>query len=822
MSASANLRSNFTLNWVVLLLLFPFGMNASAGVENSEEEFFTDDLFIMVVKTINPGVSGNDEFTIPTNPDYDYSYEVDWNYDGNSFNPTETPKGDATHQYPGDGLYTIAIRGDFPQIFFNDDHTSPTRQSDAQKLVDIVQWGDITWLDMSFSFSGCVNLSGTATNNPNLEEVDNMEAAFRGCSNLTMDMSDWDVDNVKNFKAVFQEASMFNSDISNWNVGNGEDFSNMFLDASSFDQNLGSWNLGSANNLMDFLSDSGLSQSAYDMTLSGWESQNLPPGLTVGVNNLNYCQSEISRKSLIDSLGWTFNGDTKDCPFVMVIKTDNYGEFTSDTEYRIPTSLSASDIYNYDVDWTYDGVTFNADDTNVTDTITHDYGTPGTYTIAIRGQFPQLYSNAAGPKADPQKILAINQWGSIEWKSMLASFTGCSNLVINAPDLPDLTEVTSYNNAFRGCASLSTIPSMRYWDVSNGQSFLYMFTATTNFNQDISTWDVSSAIYLNYMFYLSEAFNQDLGDWDVSNVEDFSSMFRGAMVFNQDLSQWDVSSGEEFDDMFRDATAFNQPLDTWDLSSATDINRMLRNCGMDTDNYDATLIGWANTGVPDGLVLGASNLEYCNGEMARNTLLTTYNWTINGDQLECGNPGGNCPDARTVMQVDIATGITLSAGESLETSGTVIIAPGDDVTFTAGTTITLNPGFSAQGPFTARIEACAGNSSTDDLAAGIEFPGVAIDLPSGKTQPDLTLEVFPNPANGPMTFRFEVSEVGPVSLHVFTLKGELIKTLLQDQIVDPGTLDVNWSDPALPSGMYLAQLQTDQGMKTAKVIVRNF
>jgi len=822
MSTPSNFLSIPFQFWVIVLFLFPFRIYAFSGVAAPDEAFFTEDLFVFIIKTDNPGVSRSNEFTIPTNPDFDYSYEVDWNYDGNSFNPTENPKGDATHQYPSDGLYTIAIQGDFPQIFFKDDHTSPTRLSDAQKLVDIVQWGEIEWLDMSFSFSGCVNLSGSATDIPNLDEVNNMEAAFLGCSNLTMDMSDWNVDNVENFRAAFQEASMFNSDISNWHVGNGEDFSNMFLDAGSFDQNLGSWNLGSASNLIDFLSDSGLSQSTYDMTLAGWESQNMPSGLTVGVSNLHFCQSEVSRKILIDSLAWTFNGDSKDCPFVMVVKTDNYGEFSSDTEYRIPVSLSASFTYNYDVDWTYDGVTFNAEDTNVTDTITHDYGTPGTYTIAIRGQFPGFYSNAASPKADPEKILAINQWGSIQWERMLASFNGCSNLVINATDLPDLTAVVSYVNMFRNCSTLSTVPNMGYWDVSNGQRFSYMFAVAQNFDEDISSWDVSSAIYLNHMFYFAEAFNQDLGDWEVGNVEDFSSTFRDAKAFNQNLSQWDVSESEDFDNMFRDATAFNQGLGSWNLSSASNINGMLRNCSMDTDNYDATLIGWANTGVPGDLILDALTLEYCNGEMARNTLLTTYNWTINGDQLECGSQGGNCPDARTVMQVDIAPGITLSAGESLETSGTVTIAPGDDVTFAAGTTITLTPGFSARGPFTARIEACAGSSSVEELAAGTDKPDVDTELPFGKNQPFLTLEVFPNPANGPMTFRFEVSESGPVNLHMFTLKGELVKTLLQDQIVGPGILDVQWSEPTLPSGVYLVRLQTTQGLKTVKVLLRNF
>ena len=59
-------------------------------------------------------------------------------------------------------------------------------------------------------------------------------------------------------------------------------------------------------------------------------------------------------------------------PFVTTWKTDNIG-FSNDTSITISTN--GSETYNYEVDWTYDGITFIAEDTGVTGNITHDYGT---------------------------------------------------------------------------------------------------------------------------------------------------------------------------------------------------------------------------------------------------------------------------------------------------------------------------------------------------------------------------------------------------------------------------------------------------------------
>ncbi|MCL6296751.1 hypothetical protein M3P09_17250, partial [Gaetbulibacter sp. 2012CJ34-3] len=95
----------------------------------------------------------------------------------------------------------------------------------------------------------------------------------------------------------------------------------------------------------------------------------------------------------------------------------------------IPTTGTG---YNYDVDWSYDGATFNPEATNVSSNATSTTLTAGTYTVAIRGVFPRIFFNNTG---DKDKIQTVEQWGINPWASMEKAFWGCKNLNITATDV---------------------------------------------------------------------------------------------------------------------------------------------------------------------------------------------------------------------------------------------------------------------------------------------------------------------------------------------------------------------------------------------------
>ena len=55
---------------------------------------------------------------------------------------------------------------------------------------------------------------------------------------------------------------------------------------------------------------------------------------------------------------------------------------------------------------------------------------------------------------DKNRLLMIESWGTIEWKSMEKAFKGCENLKVTALDVPNLKYVESLNEMFFGCTSL--------------------------------------------------------------------------------------------------------------------------------------------------------------------------------------------------------------------------------------------------------------------------------------------------------------------------------------------------------------------------------
>jgi len=231
--------------------------------------------------------------------------------------------------------------------------------------------------------------------------------------------------------------------------------------------------------------------------------------------------------------------------FITVWKTDNEGSSAS-TEITIPTNGTD---YDYSVDCDGDG-TFEL--FNIHGDYTCSYAEAGTYTVKIVGDFPRIYFN---PSGDKLKIVDIQQWGDIVWKSMDRAFYGCSNLNISASDAPNLSQVTSLTYMFFNNTSLDA--NLNNWDVSNVIDMSSVFYGASSFNQPLSSWNVSKVTNMNSMFYGTSSFNQPLPSWKVSNVTDMGGMFDSAVLFNQPLDSWDVSNVTNMRRMFYGAKSFN-------------------------------------------------------------------------------------------------------------------------------------------------------------------------------------------------------------------------------------------------------------------------
>ena len=238
-------------------------------------------------------------------------------------------------------------------------------------------------------------------------------------------------------------------------------------------------------------------------------------------------------------------------------------------EISIPTHPGYS--YLYDIDWEGDGTW---DIIGARNSETHVYPNSGTHKIHIRGKFPAIYFNNGSEK---DKILSIDKWGNIAWKTMANAFRGCKNLTYTATDTPDLSSVTNMSQIFYGA---------------------------TSFNGNISNWNVSSVTNMYAMFAGATSFNKDL-QWDVSSVTDMRFMFAGAASFNGDICGWNVSSVTNMSNMFVGTT-------------------------LSVNNYDALLTNWSLLDLKRNVKFNAGNSKYASADAitARQQIIENYGWSI--------------------------------------------------------------------------------------------------------------------------------------------------------------------------------------------------
>jgi hypothetical protein len=309
---------------------------------------------------------------------------------------------------------------------------------------------------------------------------------------------------------------------------------------------------------------------------------------------------------------------------VMVFETT-----TANEDILLPLT-SNSGVYDFTVDWgngSSDTITAWDDPAK-----THTYASAGTHRVKLRGTVQRFDFVNFGDSAS--KLLEIERWGPFSFGPNGANaFRGCTQMNVTADDTPDLSQTTQLTRAFQNCPSFTGQDTpMNEWDVSNVQIFTFLFWAS-GFNADISGWDLSSAERFNWSFG-NCPFNQDITSWDMSNVQRIDWMFRENDAFNQDISGWDMSSCSDFTGTFLSSGAFDQDLGSWDMTAADECDLMFDSSGLSTANYDEILIGWASQSVKSNVELGASGIQYTSAaKTARDTLINTYNWTIDDGGL---------------------------------------------------------------------------------------------------------------------------------------------------------------------------------------------
>jgi len=283
-----------------------------AGEDQTETQCVTSSStqmrpFITKWKTDNPGFTCDSCIEIPTTGE-GYSYDVDWENDGvfDEFGIT----GDAFHQYDAPGEYEVAIQGDFPRIYFSE----LEQETDHEKIIDILQWGDIQWSSMDFAFFNCDSLIMSALDIPDLSDVNSLQSMFQGCIIFNGDLSNWNVSNVTDMSSMFRGASSFNQDLNNWDVSSVKDMSSMFS-VSPFNGDISEWDVSNVMNMFGMFTDA----KNFDRDLSQWDVSNVinMKSMFIGCDNFksdlaNWNVSNVTDMSGMFALTDNFNGNISD------------------------------------------------------------------------------------------------------------------------------------------------------------------------------------------------------------------------------------------------------------------------------------------------------------------------------------------------------------------------------------------------------------------------------------------------------------------------------------------------------------------------------
>ena len=260
----SNVPRKLSPHYLLLLMLFLGSVQNAMALDDTS--------FITKWQT----TAADETITIPVYSSYTYSYDIDCDNDSTFEQTGVTNAG--TCAYATAGEHIIKIRGTFPAIYINSG-------AGKEKILDVMQWGNIAWKSMAAAFYGASNLQISATDSPELSSVTDMSRMFFYATAFNQDISRWDVSNVTNMMRMFNEATAFNQDISAWHVSNVTNMYYLFNAAKAFNQDLSAWNVSKVTTMYAMFSGA----SAFNQDLSGWDVSNVTqmPSMFSGTSAFN-------------------------------------------------------------------------------------------------------------------------------------------------------------------------------------------------------------------------------------------------------------------------------------------------------------------------------------------------------------------------------------------------------------------------------------------------------------------------------------------------------------------------------------------------------
>ncbi len=564
--------------------------------------------------------------TIPIQSGFTYEFQIDWGDNSPIEEYTDTPK----HIYNQAGVYDVKITGNFPSIYLNND-------PEAQKLLEIKQWGTGKWESMTNAFYGALKMKLTALDVPNLSLVTSLARTFRGCSTLNADLSSWDVSTITSLFSTFQDAEKFNGNIANWNISNVNSLLLTFSGATEFDQSIGDWDVSNVTNFIGTFQNA----SSFNQHLREWntESAIFMTSMFEGASLFNrYVGSwDVSNVQFMNKMFKNASDYNRSLKTWKIVNVINFDEFLIGSNFSISNydnllifweanprqpnitlevgdvnycrgSISRSELIN-NSGWTFiDGIQecerpfittwrtrgeSNIININTSNSVDYTYN----YSIDWENDGIIDASNITGdafhsyPDSGKYQVAIYKNFPtwemsgvSLDWRESLLSIDQWGdieweNLESMFANLPNFEYKATDNPRLVNVTSLSA-----------------MFSGSPLFNGEIGSWDTRFINRFDFVFAGATSFNGDISTWRMDNAIHPLGvwyMFSGATSFNQPLNNWNMSNVTNVEYMFQGAISFNQPLKDWDMSNKEGFQGMFRNAtsfNQDIGDWDVSQV----------------------------------------------------------------------------------------------------------------------------------------------------------------------------------------------------------------------------------------
>lgn len=324
---------------------------------------------------------------------------------------------------------------------------------------DIDTW-DVSFVQTMQSMFQDATVFNQSLNSWNTASVNTMQSMFQDATDFNGNINDWNIRNVTTLQNMFNNATAFNQDLNNWRVSSVVNMDYMLANAITYDQPMDLWNLGNVSmqatfnnatalnqylgdwdvsgvtNMQEMLDNTALTRENYDNTLIAWSEQTLTSGITLGAEGLPYCDAQEERQSMIDTYGWAFNLDVRDCPIPLC--TQITSPLNGDIDVPVNTNLTWEPVlfaqgYRITVGTTTGGNDIE-DDTTITNDTSYEFTAdfnPGDNIYVTIIPFNDE-GDAVGPCTEESFTISTNPATVPECTSLTEPLNGANDVLVTS------------------------------------------------------------------------------------------------------------------------------------------------------------------------------------------------------------------------------------------------------------------------------------------------------------------------------------------------------------------------------------------------------